>query len=91
VKIKLSKSEKAWCMYDWANSSFVTTIVAAVLPVYFASVVCNTDTPTLNILGMHFLSNSQSLWGYAMSIAALFVAFSYSNHSRCNLVCSPLL
>ena len=61
-------------MYDWANSSFVTTIVAAVLPVYFASVVCNTDTPTLNIFGMHFVSNSQSLWGYAMSIAALFVA-----------------
>ena len=28
----------AWSMYDWANSAFATTIMAAVLPVYYASV-----------------------------------------------------
>ena len=28
----------AWTMYDWANSAFVTTITAAVLPVYFSNV-----------------------------------------------------
>ena len=26
---------RAWAMYDWANSAFVTTIVAAVFPIYF--------------------------------------------------------
>ncbi len=26
----------AWTMYDWANSAFATTILAAVLPVYLA-------------------------------------------------------
>ncbi|HYG69302.1 MAG TPA: MFS transporter, partial [Anaeromyxobacteraceae bacterium] len=29
---------RAWALYDWANSAFVTTVVAAVFPVYFSSV-----------------------------------------------------
>ncbi len=29
---------RAWTMYDWANSAFATTILAAVLPVYFSQV-----------------------------------------------------
>ena len=28
----------AWTMYDWANSAFATTIMAAVLPVYYSQV-----------------------------------------------------
>ena len=32
-----NKKEKfGWCLYDWANSAFATTILAAILPVYFA-------------------------------------------------------
>jgi UMF1 family MFS transporter len=71
---KYSSAEKAWCLYDWANSSFVTTIVAAVLPVFFAGVVCATDPVAVNFIGFSFTSSSQSLWGYAMSFAALLVA-----------------
>ena len=29
---------RAWAMYDWANSAFMTTIVAAVFPIYYGSV-----------------------------------------------------
>ena len=29
---------RAWAMYDWANSAFMTTIVAAVFPIYFHTV-----------------------------------------------------
>ncbi len=29
---------RSWVMYDWANSAFATTIMAAVLPVYYAQV-----------------------------------------------------
>jgi UMF1 family MFS transporter len=29
---------RAWAIYDWANSAFWTTIVAAVFPIYFARV-----------------------------------------------------
>ncbi len=30
---------RAWALYDWANSAFQTTIIAAVFPVYYANVV----------------------------------------------------
>ena len=30
---------RAWAMYDWANSAYQTTIIAAVFPIYFHSVV----------------------------------------------------
>ena len=29
---------RAWAMYDWANSAFVTVIMTAVFPIYFSSV-----------------------------------------------------
>ena len=28
-----------WAMYDWANSAYMTTVAAAVLPIYFANVI----------------------------------------------------
>ena len=28
---------RAWTLYDWANSAFATTILAAVLPIYYSS------------------------------------------------------
>ncbi len=40
-RIGLGRPElRAWAMYDWANSAFVTTVITAVFPVYFASVAC---------------------------------------------------
>lgn len=35
---------RAWALYDWANSAFVTTVVTAVFPVYFAA-VCAAGLP----------------------------------------------
>ena len=29
---------RAWAMYDWANSAFQTTIIAAVFPIYYQKV-----------------------------------------------------
>jgi UMF1 family MFS transporter len=29
----------AWALYDWANSAFATTVVAAVFPIYYQSVI----------------------------------------------------
>ena len=74
MKAKYTSAENAWCLYDWANSSFVTTIIAAVLPVFFVGVVCASGPVTINLPGISFSSNSQSLWGYAMSLAAFLVA-----------------
>lgn len=36
---------RAWTLYDWANSAFATTILAAVLPVYY-SVVAGATLPS---------------------------------------------
>ncbi|MBL7164101.1 MAG: MFS transporter [Anaerolineales bacterium] len=54
----------AWSMYDWANSAFATTIMAAVLPVYYASVA-----------GANLPGNRATVyWGYTTSIALLLAA-----------------
>jgi UMF1 family MFS transporter len=74
--LKRMSPSTAWCVYDWANSAFVTTVVAAVLPVYFAEVICGGQPVSWNILGHSISSEAPSLWGYAMALAALLVAVS---------------
>ena len=54
----------AWTMYDWANSTFATTIMAAVLPVYYTSVAAAGVAPNL----------ATAMWGYTSSIGALLAA-----------------
>jgi len=36
---------RAWAYYDWANSAFMTTIIAAVFPIYYASVAAKGIDP----------------------------------------------
>ena len=51
----------AWTMYDWGNSAFATTIMAAVLPVYYSSVAASNLQPNI----------ATAYWGYTTSLAAL--------------------
>src|SRR5690348_6739069 len=53
-------------MYDWANSAFATTMLAAVLPIFYYDVAAS----TLNG------NQATSLWGYTQSLAMLIVAIS---------------
>ena len=40
TRLGLDRPElRAWALYDWANSAVVTTIVAAVFPIYFYEIV----------------------------------------------------
>lgn len=55
----------SWCLYDWANSAFATTIMAAVLPVFYSSVAAAELSKT----------TASSYWGYTNTIAMLIVAF----------------
>ncbi|WP_315795135.1 MFS transporter [Paenibacillus sp. BIC5C1] len=58
------RAVKAWIMYDWANSAYATTVLAAVLPVFYASVAAATlDTET-----------AASYLAYTHSIGMLCVA-----------------
>ena len=54
----------AWCLYDWANSAFATTIMAALLPPYFSGVAAAGLAP----------ATASSIWGYSVSIAMIITA-----------------
>ena len=58
------KELRAWAMYDWANSAFATTIMAAVLPIFYADVAA-ADLPE-HMRTVH--------WAYTTAIALLIVA-----------------
>lgn len=59
------KAVNAWCMYDWANSAFMTTVTTALFPVFFRSIAINAG------LDDH---DATAYWGYTSSIALLLVA-----------------
>jgi UMF1 family MFS transporter len=52
------KQIRSWVMYDWANSAFATTIMAAVMPIYFVKAIGGTDAQ----------------WGFTQTAAALVIA-----------------
>ncbi|WP_321391610.1 MFS transporter [uncultured Desulfuromusa sp.] len=66
------KARWGWCLYDWANSAFATVILAAVLPVYFVSLVPDGGT-TLPFMPHHKFS-ATSIWGYSVSVSMLILA-----------------
>ena len=65
-----------WCMYDWANSAYGTTVVAALLPNYFALGIVG--EAGVSIAGQTF--SATALWGYMLSASALVV-----------FLCAPVL
>ena len=59
-----------WCMYDWANSAYVTTVAVGLLPRYFADVIVPAEG--VRIGGTVFAADT--LWA-AMVGAATLIAF----------------
>jgi len=55
---------RAWAAYDWANSAFATTIMAAVMPVYYAGVAASQLAPHLRTV----------YWGYTTTVALVIIA-----------------
>lgn len=55
----------AWTMYDWANSAFATTILAAVLPVYFSQVAGST---------LPSATRATTIWSLGLSVSLFLVA-----------------
>jgi UMF1 family MFS transporter len=55
---------RAWTMYDWANSAFATTIMAAVFPIFYATLGAVGETGAI----------MTSRWGFTTAIAALIAA-----------------
>lgn len=56
---------RAWTMYDWANSAFATTILAAVLPIYYSQVAGETLPNS---------ATATAYWSRGLSISLFVVA-----------------
>ncbi|MFD2042794.1 MFS transporter [Ornithinibacillus salinisoli] len=61
---KNKKAQLSWALYDFGNSAFATTILAAILPIYYSSVAAKGLDEGL----------ATSYWGYSNSIAVFIVA-----------------
>ena len=59
------KRINAWCMYDWANSAFATTILAAVLPIYYSQ-VAGATLPSEAI--------ATAYWSVGLSVSLFIIA-----------------
>lgn len=62
TKRRFSKPERSWIFYDWANSAHSTIIVAAIFPIYFATVAKNAGVA------------GDIWWGWATSAATFTMA-----------------
>ena len=58
-----------WCMYDWANSAYITTAAVALLPNYFAQAVVG--EAGVDIFGINM--SATALWGFMLGGAAFLV------------------
>lgn len=68
------KTINAWCLYDWANSSFSLVIISTIFPIYFGSVVINSaGGDVVNFLGFN-IKNS-ALFSFSISFSFLITAF----------------
>ena len=63
--MKLTKEEKNWILYDVGNSAF-TLLVATIMPLYFNYLAEQAGLSSVDYL---------AYWGYAASVATLFVVF----------------
>jgi MFS transporter, UMF1 family len=61
------RSVRAWVLYDWANSAFVTTIMAAVYPIFLRS---------LAIAGGKSEADATAFWGNINALSLILIALS---------------
>ncbi len=64
VKFNDNRSVYSWAMYDWANSAFATTIMAAVLPIFYSTVAAGGLSGQM----------ASSYWGYTNTVSMLLIA-----------------
>lgn len=60
-----SRSIRAWCLYDWASSAFATTVMAAIFPPFYRSLVTAAGKGE---------AEATAYWGYTTAIALGIIA-----------------
>jgi len=61
------KTINSWCLYDWANSAFATTVMAAVLPIFFRKI-------GMFSVAAHQNGLATAVWGYTSAVTMIVVA-----------------
>jgi UMF1 family MFS transporter len=59
------RTVRAWCLYDWANSAFATTVMAALYPPFFRSLATAAGVSE---------SRATAYWGYTAALALLLIS-----------------
>ena len=62
---RMTKQEKSWVFYDWANSAYSILITTAIFPLYFKAAAKEAGLAA---------STSTAYWGYANSFATLLIS-----------------
>ena len=60
-------ARRAWCLYDWANSAFAATVMAALFPPFFSSLAQAAGASA---------SQATAYWGYITAGTLLVIALS---------------
>jgi UMF1 family MFS transporter len=60
-----ARARRAWCLYDWANSAFATTVMAALFPPFFRELAV-----AAGLSG----ATATAAWGYVTAGALLLLA-----------------
>jgi UMF1 family MFS transporter len=55
------KAITSWCLYDWANSAFAATVMAALFPPFFRGLATAAGLST---------GTATAAWGYTTSLTA---------------------
>ena len=75
---ELSKAEKkiirAWCMYDWANSAFFTSIVSAIMPIYFVGLY--RESLGSGVVVLNFQFSATVVWALTGALGTFLIALS---------------
>jgi UMF1 family MFS transporter len=69
---KQRKTIRAWCMFDWANSAFATSGIAAIYPIYFITLFKDSVGESTTLFG--FVLTGSSMWSLGIAFSTMIVA-----------------
>ncbi len=68
-----NKTIFGWCMYDWANSAFITCITVTFLPRYYLTLFADPQNVELPLFGGVYHTYGDALWSYTTAVSMLLV------------------
>ncbi len=74
LSVQQRKAIRAWCIYDWANSAYATSGIAAIFPVYFVFLFQESLGDSASFLGLSFTGSS--MWSLGIVVSTALVALS---------------